>query len=151
MIIIRLATEEDIPRILELYQQLAITTSEVEGQRCLSLDDYQQVFGEISRFRGCELVVAEDHGEVIGSLVLVIVPNLSHGALPWAIIENVIVDRKQRRRGVGRQLMEYAITRAKESNCCRMGLISSKSRREAHHFYRALGFEASAEGFCRHF
>lgn len=36
---IRLATEEDIPHILELYRQLAITTSQVELSWSPSLDD----------------------------------------------------------------------------------------------------------------
>ena len=60
MAIVRAAREEDIPRVLELYQQLAITTTEAERQRCLSLDDYRRVFREISNFPGCELLVAED-------------------------------------------------------------------------------------------
>ena len=82
MATVRAAREEDIPRILELYQQLATTTTEAERQRHLSPDDYQRVFHEIDAFPGCELTVAEDGREVVGSLVLVIVPNLSHGALP---------------------------------------------------------------------
>lgn len=140
MAIVRAAREEDIPRLLELYQQLAITNAEAERQSNLSLEHYRRAFREIMNFPGQELLVAKDEGEVVGSLVLVIVPNLSHGARPWAIIENVIVDRKRRRRGAGRLLMEYAIDRAKESDCCRIGLSSNKSRHEAHQFYQAMGF-----------
>ena len=150
MSVIRAATEGDIPRILELYQQLALNVLEAEKRRCLSAD-YINVFREMEAFPGHELLVAEDGGEVVGSLVLVIVPNLSHGALPWAIIENVIVDEKHRRGGAGRQLMEYAIARAKEANCCRIGLSSNKVRHEAHQFYRAMGFEDSACGFRIYF
>jgi GNAT superfamily N-acetyltransferase len=97
------------------------------------------------------LLVAEESGEVIGSLVLVIVPNLSHGARPWAVIENVIVDERYRRRGVGRLLMEYAVNRAREEDCCRIGLDSNKSRNVAHQFYKAMGFETSAYSFRMYF
>ena len=151
MAIIRAAKEQDIPRILELYQQLALTSKEAEEQTGSSLDNYRKVFCEISGFPGHELLVAEDQGEVVGSLALFIAPNLSHGARPWAIIENVIVDQQYRRRGEGRLLMEYAVSRAKEENCCRVGLSSDKSRQEAHQFYHAVGFEASAYGFRMYF
>ena len=96
MAIVRAATENDIPRILELYRQLAISTAPVELDQKPSLEDYRRVFGQISAVSGLELLVAEEEGEVAGSLVLFIAPNLSHNGLPWALVENVIVDQKYR-------------------------------------------------------
>ena len=151
MAIVRAATENDIPRILELYRQLAISTAPVELDQKPSLEDYRRVFGQISAVSGLELLVAEEEGEVTGSLVLFIAPNLSHGGLPWALVENVIVDQKYRREGIGKLLMDYAIARAKEAGCYRIGLSSDKKRQEAHHFYRSLGFEASSHGFRLYF
>ena len=116
MAIVRAATENDIPRILELYRQLAITTAPAElDQKPSLLEDYRRVFARISAVPGLELLVAEEEGEVAGSLVLFIAPNLSHGGLPWALVENVIVDQKYRRQGIGRLLMDYAIARSKEA------------------------------------
>jgi len=83
MVMVRLATEEDIPHILELCRQLAITTSQVELSRSLSLDDYRRIFAEICAAPEHELLVAEYQGEVVGNMVLLILPNLSHGAWPW--------------------------------------------------------------------
>lgn len=151
MAIIRAATEEDIPRILELYEELVITTSEIEQNRDSSLDDSLRVYTQIQAMPGHELLVAEDEGEVVGSVVLLIVPNLSHRASPWAIIENVIVTQKYRRQGVGRQLMEYAVARAQEAGCYVIELSSNRTRHEAHQFYESLGFEASAHGFRLYF
>ena len=129
MAIIRAATEDDIPRILELYEELVITTSEAEQNRNPSLEDYHSVYAQIRAMPGHELLIAEEEGEVIGSVVLLIAPNLSHGASPWAVVENLIVTRKQRRRGVGHQLMEDAITRAREAGCYEIQLSSNKKRR----------------------
>jgi GNAT superfamily N-acetyltransferase len=151
MALVRTAREEDIRRILALYRQLELSNAEADRQRTLSPEHYREVFREISGFPGQELLVAEEAGEVIGSLVLAIVPNLSHGARPWAVIENVIVDERYRRRGVGRLLMEYAVNRAKEADCCRVGLMSNVIREESHQFYRDMGFEASAYGFRQYF
>ena len=151
MVMIRQATEEDIPRILELYRELAITTSEVELSWSPCPDDYRRVLAEIRAAPGHELLVAEDQGHVVGTMVLLIVPNLSHGACPWALVENLVIGHEQRRRGLGRLLMDYAMARARDAGCYRIVLSSDKRRHEAHRFYRSLGFQASAHGFRLHF
>lgn len=151
MAIVRAATEEDIPRILELYRELVITTSEAEKGQSPSQDDYQRIFADIRDHSGHALLVAEEQGEVAGSVVLLIVPNLSHEALPWAVVENLVVDQRYQGKGFGRLLMEYAIARAKEAGCYKIGLSSDKRRPEAHRFYRSLGFKASAHGFRLYF
>lgn len=148
MATVRAATENDIPRILELYEeQLVIGVAEAEKQQSPSADNYRQVFSMIEALPGCELVVAEEQGEVIGTLMFVIVPNLSHRSLPWAVVENMVVDSKHRRKGIGRLLMDYVLTGAKEAGCYKVQLMSNKSREEAHRFYESIGYKASAEGF----
>ena len=150
-VVVRPATENDIARILELYRELAITTSEVERSLSPSLVDYRRRFAEIHVMPRHELLVAECQGEVVGTMVLLIVPNLSHGALPWALVENLVIDQRHQRRGLGKLLMEYAIARSKEAGCYKLTLSSDKRRREAHRFYRSLGFQASAHGFRLYF
>ena len=148
MVTIRAATEDDIPRILELYHNLTSSvSSDDEEQSYPSQDDVQRVTDEILSLPRYDLLVAEEDGIVVGTMVLLIVPNLSHGALPWAIVENVVVDGDHRRRGIGRLLMDYATDRAREAGCYKVQLLSNKKRLEAHRFYQALGFETSAYGF----
>ena len=151
MVTVRLATEADIPRILELYRELAITTSQAEQEYKPTPGSFRQVFADIAAYPGHELVVAEEDGEVIGTLVLLIVPNLSHDALPWALVENMVVDRRHRRRGMGKLLMDYAVTHARDAGCYKITLSSNKKRPGAHRFYRSAGFEPSAHGFRRYF
>lgn len=148
MTVVRAATGNDIPRILELYEeQLVIGTSGAEKQRNPAFEDYRRALSMIDALPGCELVVAEEQGEVIGTMMLMIVPNLSHRALPWAVVENVVVDSSNRRKGVGKLLMDYALMRAREAGCYKIQLSSNKSREEAHKFYESIGYKASAEGF----
>jgi L-amino acid N-acyltransferase YncA len=137
---IRPATEDDIPRILELYHELTMITTKVEQDLSTSLDDYRRVFAEISSDHRHELLVAEYEGEVVGTVALYIIPNLSHGATPYALVENVVVNHKYRRKGIGKKLMEYTIVRAKQEGCHRIELCSSKRRKEAHRLYRSVGF-----------
>ncbi len=148
---IRSAVEKDIPRILELYDELVITASDVESNRNLELDDYRRVFTKIDADEGHDLLVILYHGEVVGSIVLLLVPNLSHRACSWAIAENLIIDPMYRRQGLGKILMEYTISKAREAGCYKIVLTSDNKRSEAHQFYHYLGFEASAKGFRTYF
>jgi len=147
MTTIRLATEKDIPRIVELYNELAIATTRVEQASNPSAEDYRRVFREICADPRHELFMAEDGGKIVGTVILIIVPNLSHGATPWALVENLVVTGGHRRRGTGKMLLEHVIARAREKGCHRIELCSDKRRENAHRLYHSVGFEQSAYGF----
>jgi GNAT superfamily N-acetyltransferase len=117
----------------------------------LSPQQPQAAFSEIQGDPRHELFVAEEEGQVVGTIVLLIVPNLSHGATPWAIAENIIVSEEHRRKGIGRMLLEHVMTRAREKGCYKIQLVSDVRRKEAHEFYGSLGFEALAYGFRLYF
>ncbi len=144
---IRQARESDLSHILELYDELSIITTHAEQDSSISLDNYRRVFAEISGNPRRELLVAEYDGDVVGTVALYIIPNLSHSATPYALVENLVVNHKYRRKGIGKRLMEYTIARARQERCHRIELCSDKRRREAHRLYRSMGFEASAYGF----
>ncbi len=148
---IRLAEERDVPRIVELYRELTITDSEVEHRRHPSLADYQLVFAEIRADPRQQLFVAEVQGEVAGTIVLLIVPNLSHNGTPWAFLENLVVTENHRRRGLGRMLLEHAVGLARDSGCHMVELCSDVRRLEAHRLYASMGFEARAHCFRQYF
>jgi predicted N-acetyltransferase YhbS len=148
---IRLAEKIDIPRIVELYRELTITTSEVEHSHSPSLANYEHVFAEIRADPRQELLVVEEQGEVVGTIVLLVIPNLSHNATPWAFLENLIVTEKHRGKGLGRMLLEHAVRRARQSGCHMVELCSDVRRKEAHSLYNSMGFEPQAHCFRLYF
>src|SRR4030043_266022 len=139
MTTIRLATEKDIPRIVELYNELTIATTRVEQVLNPSAEDYRKVFREICADPRHELFIAADGDRVVGTVILIVVPNLSPNATPWALVENLVVTAKHRRRGTGKMLLEYVIARAREKGCHRIELCSDKRREEGHRLYRSAG------------
>jgi GNAT superfamily N-acetyltransferase len=152
MMVIRTATENDLPRILELYQQLAIPPVEDSSLDNPVHDSHRQAFADITALSGCEVIVAEGDGKIFGTSMLTVVPNLSHDGKPWIIVENVVVDKNYRRTGAGKLLMEYIKQKAIETGCCKIQLMSDKRRtEEAHKFYQAIGYNATAEGFRMYF
>lgn len=96
------------------------------------------------------VIVAERRGQIIGTLDLLVVANLTHDAQPWAVIDNLVVDPDARYQGIGRALMEDALDRATRARCYKVELLSHESRQGAHRFYASLGFDNSAEGFRRY-
>ncbi len=149
--VIRRARKEDINRLLELYNELVITHSEIELSQKRTYEDYQESFVQINNMTGHNLLVIESNGKVVGTATLLIIPSLSHNGCPWAVIEHLIIDPDYQGQHLGKQLMKHIINEAKDAGCYKIILSSNKKRREAHEFYQALGFEASSEGFNLYF
>jgi ribosomal protein S18 acetylase RimI-like enzyme len=142
---IRKARESDLPRIMDLYEEL--TNEKTDLPEAAASDAFQ----EISNMPRSEFLVIEDENTVLGTLFYQVIPNLTHSARPWATIENVVVDRRYHRQGIGRKLIEYALKRCSEAGCYKIQLLSTKTRKQAHQFYRDLGFEDTAMGFRYYF
>ena len=84
-----------------------------------------------------ELWVASDHGVIVGmaTLAIVVIPEGER-----AQIEDVIVDESQRGKGVGRQLSEKLIERARARKVGKITLSSRAERTAANSLYQKLGF-----------
>jgi len=143
-VIVRGARPSDLGRLLALYAELA---GEKASAAPAGIDRSRPVLELILAQPSRHLLVAELGGALAGTVDMLIVSNLTHGAMPWAIVENVVVAERHRGRGIGRRLFERAFELAREADCCKVQLISGRQRTGAHAFYRSLGMEAVAEGF----
>jgi GNAT superfamily N-acetyltransferase len=143
---IRPARGEDLSQLSRLLAQLA-TEETHAGAYEIDEPTAAETLRAIERQTGHTLLVALDGAVVIGTLDLIVVPNLTHGSMPWAMVENMVVDERHRRRGIGRALLKEAVSRAREAGCYKVQLLSRRERGEAHRFHEALGFEGSATGF----
>ena len=143
---VRVATEADLPRVVELLAQLT-TDDPREQPGSPPTEVYTEAFRRMQADQDQRLLVLEAGGRIVGTLVLLIIPNLTHQGRPYATVENVIVDDSERGAGRGRQLMEYAIDEAKRAGCYKMALTSHKSRTAAHRFYEGLGFKSTHEAY----
>jgi GNAT superfamily N-acetyltransferase len=143
---VRLATEADLPRIIELLAQLSLGTPR-EQLATPAPDCYRLAFAEIEADPRQQLFVVEAGGLVVGTACLIIVPNLSRQGTPYALVENVVVDEAHRSAGHGELLMRHAIAEARRARCYKIALTSNKQRADAYRFYQRLGFRAASEGF----
>jgi len=83
---------------------------------------------------------AQGAGELIGSLMGIVCQDIVGECRPFMVIENVIVSRRYRRRGIGKRLMRKIEEIARERNCYYIMFVSKSQRGEAHRFYESLGY-----------
>ena len=141
---VREARITDLDALTALYEQLSGPLAEPLPD---PPPDPGEVLAQIVSDPARSLLVAELDGELLGTVDLLIAPNLTHHAQPWALVENVVVADRARRRGVGRALMLRAIELAREAGCYKVNLISGNQRTGSHDFYRSVGLEAVGQGF----
>ena len=147
--LIRIATRADVPAILALLDDDEITRSR---PRLVSEDEdaaLWRAFEAIDADPRNELIVAELDGAVVGTCQLTFTPSLSRGGAERMTIEAVRVARDRRGEGIGRQMMTWALARARERGCRLAQLTSDARRTDAHRFYASLGFTASHVGMKR--
>lgn len=141
--ILRTATRADLPAIVGLL------ADDVLGKTrdFPAVDEaYERAFADISADTRNTLLVADDAGEVVGCMQITYIPGLGRHGAERALIEAVRVRADRRGRGIGRELVAWAIDQAKQRGCALVQLTTDKRRTDAHRFYRRLGFVASHEG-----
>lgn len=121
------ATHDDIRQIEMLLAQLS-ATAVFDPARV------QAMFGT----PGLDLFLARDAERVIGMATLVTFPLITG----WrGIVEDVVVDREARGRGVARLLLEAVTERATRQGLRTLDLTSRPSRESALRLYESVGFE----------
>jgi GNAT superfamily N-acetyltransferase len=137
----RAATESDLPALLALYAELH------PDDPPLTEDAALRTWHAIDGQAGRTILVAELADAVVGTVDCSVLPNLTRGAAPFLLIENVVVDAAHRRRGVGARLMGAAVALARSAGCYKAQLLSATSRADAHAFYESGGFRPTAAGY----
>lgn len=147
----RNATIKDLPAIVAMLADDELGSKRENYQDPLP-SEYYEAFNKIDPDPDRELIVLEDErGEVIGTLHLTFIPYLTYQGGTRAQVEAVRVRRDQRGKGLGKNMFEWVIARAKERGAHLLQLTTDKQRPDTVKFYEELGFKASHVGMKLHF
>lgn len=129
--IVRDLTHDDFGDALRLYQILTrdpvpVSTSQAD-------------FNKVLEHAGTCIVGAEIASQIIAMVTLHLLPNMTSGGRPYALIENVVCDPDFRNQSIGRRVMQAAIDRAQASGSYKVMLLTGEAR-GALGFYEKLGF-----------
>jgi ribosomal protein S18 acetylase RimI-like enzyme len=148
---IRPARSSDVAAIVAMLADDALGRGRERTEDPLP-PSYWQAFEKVERDPNIQLVVAEgEGGEVIGCLQLCILPGLSSQGALRGLIEDVRVASHYRSRGIGEQLVQWAVAEAREKGCRLVELLTHNTRIDAQRFYKRLGFAASHVGMTIRF
>ncbi len=151
ILMIRKAKHDDVSRILELLSQVNDVHAEdrpdffIKGKRKYSSEELERILYDATT----PVFVCEEDDDVKGYAFCVIQdlsrcdnlrPNRS------LYIDDICVDVKYRRQGLGRRLYEYVLHFAKEEKCYNVTLNVWEKNSAAKAFYESLGMKI--QKFC---
>ena len=128
--IIREGSHQDIASMYDLLHQ--VWTIEAMPYD-IKLHHFNRCLSNNSTF-----YIAEENNKTIGMLMLHIQYKLIKNGGSAAFIEEVVVDKNNRGKGVGKKLVEYACNIAKSLDCYKVSLSCFKNRVA---FYERCGFD----------
>ena len=131
--IIREMAAADIPQLAELYKQFWNEDSCVKTMR-QKFDQYQKEGSHI-------LLCAIENKQLVGSVMGVICGELYGDCRPFLVLENMIIDKKYRNRGIGTELIAEMEKRASQRNCTQIILVTESDRVDACKFYESVGYK----------
>lgn len=134
LIKIREVDSGDLDAILFLYSDLH------ENPVVPDEEDLRKAWNEILSDRRLHLFILECEGKPAATSILDIVPNLTWGARPYGLIENVVTKKEFRRKGLGSKLIEYTLNFAWENGCYKVMLLTGRKEEHVIKFYEDAGF-----------
>lgn len=129
----------DVDDVLRLYQQLNPDDPVPDAAAA------KETFERILAAPGLHLFVLELDGAVVATTYLNVIPNLTRSVAPYAVIENVVVEKRLRGTGLGKRLMADTLGAAWDAGCYKAMLMTGSRTPATHAFYRACGFSPDAK------
>ena len=133
------ATHSDIPELVELLKSLFEQEAEFEPNSETQSKALSKII--LDPKIGIILIAKEDD-KILAMVNLLFTESTALGS-KVALLEDMIVLSSSRGRGIGSQLIDYAISEAKKAGCKRITLLTDIENTKAQSFYQKKGFVKS--------
>jgi GNAT superfamily N-acetyltransferase len=138
---IKTADQNDLQSLLELYSQLHPDDEPVP----LAIAGNQ--LEQLLLYPGSSIPVGMRGDALVATCTLIVIPNLTRGATPYALIENVVTDARHRKQGYGKAILAAAMSAAWRLGCYKVMLLTGAKDPATLRFYEEVGFEQTKTGF----
>ena len=135
-VVVRDAVEGDLAGLLELYVHLHDHDAPLPPMSQLG-----ELWEGMVANPSLRTFVVEHEGRLVCSCNLTLIPNLTRGARPFGVVENVVTEPGARRRGLAKAVLEHALDAAWQAGCYKVMLLSDSDREAAHGLYEKVGFK----------
>ena len=131
---VREAESDDFDGLMRLYEQLHDNPFPKKTPQTMRL--WETILSD----RKQHVIVAVANGIIVSSCICVIIPNLTHGQRPYALVENVITDEKYRKQGFGKACLDFAKKIAQSDGCYKIMLMTGSKSDATLRFYEQAGY-----------
>ncbi len=132
--IIRDMIVDDIPQLEKLYRQFWGEESSIETMN--------KQFEKLLKNESHIFLGAIENNKLIGSVMGVICGELYGDCKPFLVLENMIVDKNYRNRGVGKALVSELEKIAANRDCSQVIFVTERNRVDAVKFYESTGYSS---------
>jgi len=145
MATVRTARADDLSALLALYGSLNPEDPVLDPESVA--DQWADMLADDS----LDVLVLEHDDHLVATCVLAVVPNLTRGARPFAVIENVVTHEDYRGQGFGKRVVRAALDRAEARDCYKVMLLAGTDREWKLDFYEDCGFDREDKtGFVKY-
>ena len=127
--------------LLALYKHLT------PEDPALDPNEARRILDRLAGYDGSAVLLGLLGDVVVTSCTLIVIPNLTRGGAPYALIENVVTDAGHRKRGYGKAILAEAVSQAWCHGCYKVMLMTGSKRPATLKFYGDAGFEQTKTGF----
>ncbi len=136
-LLIRRATPADIPQMCDLLSELFSIESDFSPDRRRQAKGLNLLLDDASG--SSALFIAEEDGEIVGMCSVQTLVSTAEGG-PVAMLEDVIVRKERRRKGIGKMLLSKVVRWCAGKNISRLQLLRDVDNEPALKFYAGNGW-----------
>lgn len=132
--IVRLACDEDLPSLLELFAASDVSAAVHSKERA------EDIWCQTLASPHIAVFVADSDGVIVATAMLITAPNLLRGGLRHGFLENVMTHPAWQGRGWGKRVVGAALAHGWQTGCHHILMQSGRADPRVHQFYESLGF-----------
>jgi len=150
MLTIREAVLNDLNYIYDLYTNHLTKSPKAPPENMRDINKWSDLLEKLIADSDYYLLVGEVDGNVVSSVTIIIIKNLTHNLRPYALIENVVTHESFRNKGYASALIDYACEIAKNNGCYKVMLMTGSKKESTLKFYENCGFNRNDKtGFIK--
>jgi GNAT superfamily N-acetyltransferase len=126
----------DLPALLSLYHYLHSKDEPLPADSVV-----EAVWSEALANPRCRYFGGFEGDQLVSSCTIMVIPNLTRGCRPYAVIKNVVTQAGHRKKGWGKALLKRALEFAWSQGCYKVMLMTGRKDEETLRFYASAGFD----------